>query len=65
MLQSKTVVVPALAIAAVGANTSCVMTICSVSVQPFAAVAVTVYVPGAVTDKAAAVPTTPVALDQE
>ena len=42
----------------VGAVMSCVIVITSVSVHPFAAVTVTVYVPGAVIESAAEVPTT-------
>jgi hypothetical protein len=52
-------------ITAVGTTMFCVMICTSESVQPFAAVTVTVYVPGAVTANVAAVPTTAVPFDQE
>ena len=51
-------------IAAVGAVMFCVMMICSVSIQPFEPVAVSVNVPGELGLKAAAFPTVPVPLLQ-
>ncbi len=60
VLQVRTVEPVLLVMPAVGAVVFWVMTIASVSVQPFAEVTVTVYVAGAVIDKAASVPATEV-----
>ncbi len=62
-MQSKIVVAAPFVIAAVGGTVFWVIVITSVSVQPFAAVAVTVYVPGVVMVKAAALPTFVVPFD--
>ena len=57
--QVNTVLPVLLVIAAVGAVISCVIIIFSVSVQPLAAVAVTVYVAGLVADAVALLPNPP------
>ena len=62
--QVNRLVLELLVMVAVGAEISCVMMLFALAVQPFAAVTVTVYVPGELTASVAAVPTTAVPFDQ-